>query len=70
MTARAEVDGDRRRAICADMNAIIRDEGGLICPMFNDWVDATTDRVAGYVEGTKGFGLMNNYAPLRMWVVS
>ncbi len=44
------------------------DEGGLICPMFNDFVDATTDRIAGWQDGIAGHPLMNAYAPFRMWV--
>ena len=51
-----------------DLSAMIRDEGGLICPMFNNFIDATSDRVAGWGPA-KGFELMNFYAPMKMWVV-
>ncbi len=68
MAARAELDTGKRTQMYADMSTILRDEGGLICPMFNDFVDATSDRIAGWVENTKGFALMNSYAPHRMWV--
>ena len=68
IAARAELDEATRQQMYADMGMIVRDEGGLICPMFNDWVDGTSDRISGWVENTKGFGLMNNYAPLKMWV--
>lgn len=66
--ARGELDQEKRKAMYAEMSAILRDEGGLICPMFNDFVDATSDRIEGWVENAKGFALMNSYAPLRMWV--
>lgn len=66
--ARAELDGAKRKQMYADMGTILRDESGLICPMFNDFIDAHTDRIDGWVEGVKGFALMNSYAPLRMWV--
>ncbi len=50
------------------MGTILHNEGGLICPMFNDFIDASSDRLAGWVDGVNGFALMNSYAPLRMWV--
>ncbi|HBS50275.1 MAG TPA: peptide ABC transporter substrate-binding protein [Rhodobacteraceae bacterium] len=68
IAARAELDEAKRTQMYADMGMIIHNEGGLICPMFNDFVDATSDRLAGWVEGVNGFALMNSYAPLRMWV--
>jgi len=68
--ARGELDDTKRKQMYADMSAILRDEGGLILPMFNDFVDASNERVAGWVEGAAGYALMNSYAPHRMWVVS
>lgn len=68
--ARAELDEAKRTQMYADMSTILRDEGGLICPMFNDFVDATSDRVAGWEEPKAGFGLMNFYAPIKMWVAA
>jgi peptide/nickel transport system substrate-binding protein len=67
VAARAELDDAKRTQMYADMGKILHDEGGLICPMFNDFLDATTDRVAGW-DVSAGFGLMNYYAPLKMWV--
>ena len=66
--ARAELDAPKRKEMYARMGMLLRDEGGLICPMFNDFIDAHGDRIAGWVEGVNGFALMNSYAPLRMWV--
>ena len=68
VAARGELDNAKRKQMYADMGMILRDEGGLICPMFNDFLDATSDRIAGWVEGTAGYALMNSYAPMRMWV--
>ena len=68
IAARAELDTAKRTQMYADMGSIQRDEGGLICPMFNDFIDATSDKLGGWVENAKGFALMNGYAPLRMWV--
>lgn len=64
------MDTAKRKQMYADMGMIVRDEGGLICPMFNDFLDATTDRVAGWVDGVAGQPLMNAYAPFRMWVAA
>lgn len=66
--ARAELDAAKRTQMYARMGSLLRDEGGLICPMFNDFIDAHGDKVAGWVEGVNGFALMNSYAPMRMWV--
>ncbi|THH36253.1 ABC transporter substrate-binding protein [Aliishimia ponticola] len=68
IAARAELDAAKRTQMYADMGNILHNEGGLICPMFNDFVDATSDRIDGYVENTAGYALMNSYAPMRMWV--
>ncbi|MCV0428024.1 MAG: ABC transporter substrate-binding protein [Roseibium sp.] len=67
--AKAELDEEKRKKHYRDMGVILRDEGGLICPMFNNFVDATSNRIAGW-GNSKGLGLMNNYAPMKMWVVA
>ena len=69
IAARAELDAARRKQMYADMGTILHNEGGLICPMFNDFIDASSDRIAGWIDDTAGFALMNSYAPHRMWVV-
>ena len=68
VTARGELDQAKRQAIYRDMNMLVRDEGGLICPMFNNFIDATSDKLAGWGP-SKGFDLMNYYAPMKMWLV-
>ncbi|MDX2484723.1 MAG: ABC transporter substrate-binding protein [Pseudodonghicola sp.] len=70
IAARAELDEPKRKQMYADMSLIVHNEGGLICPMFNDFLDATSDRVTGWGGGTSGFELMNFYAPMRMWVAA
>ena len=44
--ARAEVDDEKRRGMYAEMQQIVRDEGGAIVPMFASYVFATSDKVA------------------------
>lgn len=69
LAARAELDEGKRKAIYSDMSTIVSDDGGLICPMFNNFIDAVSEGVEGW-RTTKGFDLMNNYAPLKMWVTA
>ncbi|MCY4288892.1 MAG: ABC transporter substrate-binding protein [Aestuariivita sp.] len=68
LTARAELDQTKRQQMYTDMSNLIRDEGGLICPMFNDFIDAQSDRIEGWEDIPIGFAFMNYTAPMRMWV--
>ncbi|WP_170332556.1 ABC transporter substrate-binding protein [Ruegeria arenilitoris] len=70
IAARAELDEAKRKEMYAEASALIRDDGGLICPMFNDFVGATSDRIDGWVDDHKGFDLMDFRAPLKMWVAA
>ncbi|MFW8636957.1 ABC transporter substrate-binding protein [Cribrihabitans pelagius] len=70
VAARGELDEAKRTQMYADLSTMIRDDGGLICPMFNDFIGATSDRLAGWVEDHKGFDLMDLYAPMKMWVAA
>ena len=40
MEARAELDQDKRAQMYRDAATKVRDDGGLILPMFNDFLDA------------------------------
>ena len=68
--ARAELDEAKRKQMYADMSLLVRNEGGLICPMFNQFIDAVGDRVEGWVDAKTGFELNNFYAPMKMWVAA
>ncbi len=70
IAARGELDDTKRTQMYADMSTILRDEGGLICPMFNQFVDATSSELDGWVETSVGFDLNNFYAPMTMWVAA
>jgi len=65
--ARGEKDEAKRKELYHAANTILRDEGGLICPMFNNFIDAASDRLAGWGP-SQGFELMNFEAPMKMWV--
>lgn len=65
--ARAELDPAKRKAIYSKMAYMVRDEGGLICPMFNDFIDAVSDKVGGFEPDPNG-ELMANFASSRCWL--
>ena len=69
IAARAELDDAKRTQMYADIATILHNEGGLICPMFNDFVSGVSDRIGGWNE-TAGFGMMNLYAPVKCWVAA
>ena len=46
LEARAELDEDKRRTMYAEMQQIVRDEGGAIVPMFASYVFAVSDKLA------------------------
>ncbi|MCC7319922.1 MAG: ABC transporter substrate-binding protein [Rubellimicrobium sp.] len=67
MQARGELDQAARKAEYSRMAQILRDEGGLIVPMFNDFVDGIRDEVGGWYED-RNSELMNYRAPVRCWL--
>jgi peptide/nickel transport system substrate-binding protein len=48
--ARSELDDTKRKAMYKQAAMILRDEGGAIVPMFNNYIDATGPRVGGWVD--------------------
>ncbi len=43
--ARAELDEAKRRAMYVEMQQIVRDEGGVVVPMFNNFVMGLSKKV-------------------------
>jgi peptide/nickel transport system substrate-binding protein len=54
LEARAELDQTRRKEIYTDMALMMRDEGGLILPMFNDFIDGSTTKLEGQITDRAG----------------
>ena len=54
IAARGELDQAKRKAMYSEMANIVRDTGGLICPMFNDFVEGRRAEVGGWVTNTAG----------------
>jgi peptide/nickel transport system substrate-binding protein len=69
IAARAELDQAKRKQMYRDMATIVRDEGGLILPMFNDVIDATGPKVGGYVTG-KTHELSDGFALAKCWLTA
>lgn len=65
--ARAELDTAKRKEMYSKMGMIVRNEGGLICPMFNDFVDAVSNDVMGW-ETDPNAELMNGYITHKTWL--
>ena len=65
--ARAELDATKRKEEYARLANILRDEGGLILPMFNDFVEARRDDVAGWIVDPNG-ELMGGKALIKCWL--
>ena len=64
--AKGELDTARRKELYSEMGYLVRDEGGLICPMFNDFVEGVRDEVQGW-EQNGVFELMNGTVTSRCW---
>ncbi|MCP8894868.1 ABC transporter substrate-binding protein [Shinella daejeonensis] len=65
--ARGELDEDKRRVLYRDMAIMVRDEGGLILPVFNDYVNASTKRLKGFVHDI-GNDISNGRIASRVWL--
>lgn len=65
--ARAELDEDKRRQIYRKIALMVRDEGGAIIPVFNDYVNAASKRVKNYVNDI-GNDLCNGRVASVVWL--
>jgi peptide/nickel transport system substrate-binding protein len=67
IAARGELDEAKRKEMYHDAAMLIRDEGGLIVPFFNQFIEATTDKVGGWVKDPSQ-EFSNLSAMIRCWV--
>ncbi len=67
LAARAELDEAKRKQMYRDMAVIVRDEGGLILPFFNQIIDATGPQLQGWTLDPHQ-ELMNGYALSKCWL--
>jgi peptide/nickel transport system substrate-binding protein len=64
--ARAEMDETKRASMYAEMQRIVRDDGGVIVPMFSADLSAATDKI-GHNELGANWELDGSKAPERWW---
>ncbi|WP_339762798.1 ABC transporter substrate-binding protein [uncultured Hoeflea sp.] len=67
--ARAETDQDKRRALYRQMAIMVRDDSGLILPVFNNYLNARTVKMKGWIDDV-GNDLSNGQIASRAWLVS
>ncbi len=65
--ARGELDDAKRRALYRQIALIVRDEGGLILPVFNDFVNAASPQMKGFVHDI-GNDTSNGRVASRVWL--
>jgi peptide/nickel transport system substrate-binding protein len=66
-SAKAELDNAKRKVIYSKMAMILRDEGGLICPMFNDSIEGISTNIGGWIEDPN-LNVMNAMAGIKCWL--
>lgn len=66
LSARAETDPAKRKEIYGKAARILWEEGGVICPMFNDFIDAHSDTVDGWIDDPN-LEVMNGFASHKTW---
>ena len=65
--AKTELDSAKRKVMYREMALIVRDQGGVIVPMFNDFVDASGPKIAGWRDNPNA-EMMNGMAPTECWL--
>jgi len=64
--ARAELDDGKRRTMYAEMQTLVRDDGGVLVPMFNNYVFGTNTKI-GHGDMGANWGMDGNRALERWW---
>jgi peptide/nickel transport system substrate-binding protein len=67
VAARAELDLAKRQEMYSEMQRLVRDEGGIIIPMFSNYTMAHTDKVAHPEQVGANWILDGFRAPERWW---
>jgi peptide/nickel transport system substrate-binding protein len=68
LAARGELDEGKRKQMYSELGQELRNEGGLILPMFNDFVSGVSKKVGGWIDDPNG-EVMNNKANIKCWVM-
>lgn len=65
-SARSELDEAKRKEAYQTAAVMVRDEGGLILPVFNDYLNAAVSNLKGFVHDI-GNDMSNGYVTSRVW---
>ena len=65
--AQIELDQGKRKALYREMAIMMRDDGGAIIPMFNDYVDGITSKLQGFTKDPAG-SLSNGNVISQCWL--
>jgi len=65
--AKGELDEAKRKEMYREMAMMVRDDGGLICPMFNDFVSAHSEDLVGWIDDPNQDN-MNGYVTHKCWI--
>tara|TARA_R110002095_G_scaffold84457_1_gene73378 strand:+ start:403 stop:633 length:231 start_codon:yes stop_codon:yes gene_type:complete len=65
--AKAELDEAKRKELYSQMGRMLNEEGGLILPMFNDFINGVGDKLAGWQDDPYG-EMMSNQAHIECWL--
>ena len=66
MQGRAELDSGLRGEIYREMQSICRDEGGTVVPMYQNYVDAKSNRVE-HSGQTGNLWMLDNLRSCKRW---
>ena len=66
LSARSETDTAKRTELYLQIATYVHEEGGLICPMFNDFIDSYSDKIAGYAKDPN-YEAMGGWASQKTW---
>jgi peptide/nickel transport system substrate-binding protein len=69
LSARAELDSDKRKMQYFEMQEILRDEGGVLIPMFANYVQAVNNRISS-PEVVGNLWQMDNARMSERWSVA
>lgn len=64
--ARAELDSNKRREMYYEMQEILRDDGGVVLPMFANYVQAVSNKVSN-PESVGNLWQMDNGRMAERW---
>lgn len=70
LEARSQLDDAKRREMYVEMQRIVSDEGGVLVPMFNNYVFATSSKVGHADQMGANWGLDGNRGMERWWFKS